>query len=134
MAHLALDIPTPTIAEAMKKLLPTPEQGTSTYMLELACLELEKQFSSIEACSFENETLATIERLIKEQWIVIVCFKEPTSGEGHFAIVREVNKVELVVADPELGFNHRIKREDFDWRTGFEDPVRQGWYAAVRRK
>lgn len=76
----------------------------------------------------------TLKRLLREGYLVILNFREPVEGGGHYGVLQGINDRALQIADPYYGQHSVLPWEDFDFRTGYSDPVLHGWYAAIRPK
>lgn len=77
---------------------------------------------------------AALARLLRESAFLIINFREPETHLGHFAAVRGVSEAALLLSDPYFGHTSVLAREQFDWRSGFSEPVVHGWFAAIRHQ
>jgi hypothetical protein len=75
---------------------------------------------------------ATLRRLLRGGYLVIINFREPVEGGGHYGVLQGINDQAIEVADPYYGLRSVQAWRDFDYRSGYSDPVLHGWYAAVR--
>jgi len=77
---------------------------------------------------------ATLTRLLRQGYLVILNFREPEDHGGHYGVLQGLNDKAIQIADPYYGRTSVMPWEDFDFRTGYSDPVLHGWYVAVRPK
>ena len=61
-------------------------------------------------------------------------FREPVTGVGHFGLLQAINHRAVEIADPYYGLRLVLPLPEFDFRSGFSNPVRHGWHVAIRRK
>jgi len=78
--------------------------------------------------------MATLKRLLGEGYAVMINFREPEEGGGHYGVLQGVNDRAIEIADPYYGLRSVLASDRFDFRTGYSDPVLHGWYVAVRPK
>jgi len=78
--------------------------------------------------------LETLKRLLREGYFVMLNFREPVDGGGHYGVLQGINDDAIEIADPYYGLRSVLAWDDFDFRTGYSDPVLHGWYVAIRRK
>lgn len=78
--------------------------------------------------------MATLKRLLGAGYLVMINFREPVEGGGHYGVLQGINDQAIEIADPYYGLRSVMAWDRFDFRTGYSDPVLHGWYAAIRRK
>jgi hypothetical protein len=76
--------------------------------------------------------LETLKRLLREGYLVLINFREPVEGGGHYGVLQGINDQAIEIADPYYGYRSVLPWKDFDFRTGYSDPVLHGWYVAIR--
>ena len=81
----------------------------------------------------DHGSFTDIERLLGSNWLIVLAFREPGQLVGHYAIVQAMNDTSLMLADPFYGPRSIVRRASLVWTTQFEEPMREGWYAAVKR-
>jgi hypothetical protein len=79
----------------------------------------------------EHETLR---RLLGEGYLVIINFREPEDGGGHYGVLQGINDQALEIADPYYGLRSVLAWKDFDFRSGYSEPVLHGWHVAIRAR
>ncbi len=89
--------------------------------------------SRIEAAEKAAEH-AVLTRLLREGYLVILNFRNTEDHGGHYGVLQGLNGRAIQIADPYYGRVSVLPWEDFDYRSGYSDPVRHGWYVAVRPK
>ncbi len=89
--------------------------------------------SGIRSAEKKRE-LETLKRLLREGYLVIINFREPVEGGGHYGVLQGINDQAIEIADPYYGRRSVLPWKDFDFRTGYSNPVLHGWYVAVRQK
>lgn len=77
---------------------------------------------------------ATLTRLLQEGYLVILNFRNPEDHGGHYGVLQGLNDKAIQIADPYYGRISVMPWKDFDFRSGYSDPVFHGWYVAVRPK
>ena len=79
-------------------------------------------------------SLMEIKSLINRSFPVIVNFIEPSSDEGHYAVVVAIRRGRIVLNDPWNGKGFTMKAEDFKkrWINGLKTSRR--WLMAIRPK
>lgn len=77
---------------------------------------------------------ATLTRLLRDGYLVILNFRNPEDHGGHYGVLQGLNEKALQIADPYYGRISVMPWKDFDFRSGYSDPVLHGWYVAVRSK
>ncbi len=78
--------------------------------------------------------METLKRLLSEGYAVMINFREPVEGGGHYGVLQGINDRAIEIADPYYGLRSVLEWDRFDFRTGYSDPVLHGWYVAVRPK
>ena len=76
--------------------------------------------------------MKTLKRLLREGYLVMINFREPVDGGGHYGVLQGINAEALEIADPYYGLRSVVSWKRFDFRTGYSDPVLHGWYVAIR--
>lgn len=76
--------------------------------------------------------MKTLKRLLREGYLVMINFREPVGGGGHYGVLQGINAEALEIADPYYGLRSVVSWKRFDFRTGYSDPVLHGWYVAIR--
>ncbi len=76
--------------------------------------------------------METLKNLLREGYLVMINFREPVDGGGHYGVLQGINDEALEIADPYYGLRSIVAWNRFDFRTGFSDPVLHGWYVAIR--
>jgi hypothetical protein len=76
----------------------------------------------------------TLRRLLGEGYLVIINFREPEDGGGHYGVLQGINDQALEIADPYYGLRSVLAWKDFDFRSGYSEPVLHGWYVAIRAR
>lgn len=76
--------------------------------------------------------MVTLKRLLREGNLVMINFREPVDGGGHYGVLQGINDKALEIADPYYGLRSVVAWEHFDFRTGYSNPVLHGWYVAIR--
>lgn len=89
--------------------------------------------SSIQAAEKAREH-ATLTRLVREGYLVILNFRNPEDHGGHYGVLQGINDRAIQIADPYYGRVSVMPWKSFDFRSGYSDPVLHGWYVAVRPK
>lgn len=120
----------PAVVEALRSLGPKYEVVTGQTSSHPKGREPSPRVRAAEKIR-EQETL---QRLLREGYLVIINFREPVEGGGHYGVLQGINDHAIEIADPYYGLSSILAWEDFDFRTGYSDPVLHGWYAAVRRR
>ena len=77
---------------------------------------------------------ATLTRLLREGYLVILNFRNPEDHGGHYGVLQGLNDKAIQIADPYYGRVSVMPWKKFDFRSGYSDPVLHGWYVAVRPK
>jgi len=80
----------------------------------------------------KSRELGTLKQLLRDGYLVIINFREPVEGGGHYGVLQGINDQALEIADPYYGRSSVLAWKDFDFRTGYSDPVLHGWYVAIR--
>lgn len=75
---------------------------------------------------------ASLIRLLREGYLVILNFRNPEDHGGHYGVLQGLNDKAIQIADPYYGRISVMPWKDFDFRSGYSDPVLHGWYVAVR--
>lgn len=75
----------------------------------------------------------TLKRLLREGFLVIINFREPVEGGGHYGVLQGINDQALDIADPYYGRRSVLPWKDFDFRSGYSNPVLHGWFVAIRK-
>lgn len=135
-------------AVAVRRTGANSEIGTENHLLENAFHNCARSFEvragmtgiepheaglSTQARQARREgELSNIRSLLEREYLVIVNFRHPRDGCGHFGIVRGLNSRAIELADPWSGPRCVLQREKFDFRSGFTEPVIRGWYLAVK--
>jgi hypothetical protein len=89
--------------------------------------------SRIQAAEKAGEH-ATLTRLLREGYLVILNFRNPEDHGGHYGVLQGLNGMAIQIADPYYGRISVMPWKHFDFRSGFSNPVLHGWYVAVRPK
>lgn len=76
----------------------------------------------------------TLRRLLADGYLVIINFREPVDGGGHYGVLQGINDQALEIADPYYGLRSVLAWKDFDFRSGYSEPVLHGWYVAIRAR
>lgn len=118
----------PRVVAMLKSLGPDYELVTGQSSSHPKGWELEAEDRAAEKVR-EQETLR---RLLHEGYLVIINFREPVEAGGHYGVLQGINDKAIEVADPYYGLRSVQAWKDFDYRSGYSDPVLHGWYAAVR--
>ncbi|MEZ4754999.1 MAG: hypothetical protein R3A13_11970 [Bdellovibrionota bacterium] len=82
---------------------------------------------------FSSPGLIKIKQLLLDGYHIVVNFRGPVRGNGHYAIVNGINSTAIELTDPWYGRRSVLELNRFDWRSGFSDPVLHEWFVAVRR-
>lgn len=61
----------------------------------------------------EHTSLYDIQYLLKQNFVVMVCFYHDREEVHHYALVRRLTKTHIVFADPLDGDNHTMSRSQF---------------------
>ena len=77
---------------------------------------------------------ATLTRLLREGYLVILNFRNPEDHGGHYGVLQGINDNAIQIADPYYGRISVMPWKNFDFRSGYSSPVLHGWYVAVRPK
>jgi len=86
----------------------SPQKGTSRKNMGKATAGV-----GFSCCCKNNSTIGEIKRFIKLGLPVIVSYTEPTTEEGHYAVVVGYTARKLILNDPFNGKEFSIKNEDF---------------------
>jgi len=89
--------------------------------------------SRIQAAEKAREH-ATLTGLLRDGYLVILNFRNPEDHGGHYGVLQGLNDKAIQIADPYYGRISVMPWKDFDFRSGYSDPVLHGWYVAVRPK
>jgi len=116
------------VVAALEKLAPNAEVIAGQSSSHPKGLELPAE----ERAAEKARELETLRRLLREGYLVILNFREPVDGGGHYGVLQGINDRALEVADPYYGLKSTLAWKDFDFRTGYSDPVLHGWYTAIR--
>ncbi len=76
----------------------------------------------------------TLTRLLRKGYLVIINFRNPEDHGGHYGVLQGINDKAIQIADPYYARVSVMPWKQFDFRSGYSDPVLHGWYVAVRPK
>jgi hypothetical protein len=117
------------VVEAMKKLGSNLEVKSGVSSSQPQGTELSDE----ERAAEKAQELETLKQLLRDGYVVIVNFREPVDNGGHYGVLQGINDQAIEIADPYYGLQSVLAWKDFDFRTGYSDPVLHGWYLAVRK-
>lgn len=77
--------------------------------------------------------ISELKRLLKNGWIIIVCYNNPALGD-HYSLIRKIGKTEMHLYDPWISPDKKFKINYFKkmWRTKFEKDLR--WFFAMKKQ
>lgn len=78
--------------------------------------------------------MATLKRLFAAGYLVMINFREPVEGGGHYGVLQGIDDQAMEIADPYYGLRSAMPWDRLDFRTGYSEPLLHGWYAAIRGK
>jgi len=107
------------------------------YEVVTGCTSAHPKGQSIPAgkrAAEKAREMANLKGLLGAGYLVMINFREPVEGGGHYAVLQGINDQAIEIADPYYGLRSVMPWDRFDFRTGYSDPVLHGWYAAIRRK
>ncbi|VVB80060.1 Peptidase C39 family protein [uncultured archaeon] len=83
-----------------------------------------------------NSTIEEIKHFIKQGLPVIINYKEPSSEEGHYAVISGYKKSRLILNDPWNGNNFKIKEKEFlrRWHDYHKKHEYKNWILVLSRK
>jgi len=81
-----------------------------------------------------GSSIREIRELLDKEKAIIVNFREPSSGEGHYAVVNGLKDDVIVLQDPYNGPNFPLSTREFvrQWY-GYHKTVNKNWILAVSR-
>lgn len=78
-------------------------------------------------------TIDSIRSLLKEKFIVIPLYIDPTEKLGHFSIVKRLTKERIFLLDPKFGPKQSYKIRDFlNYWYEHEKPSERGWVFGMK--
>ena len=80
----------------------------------------------------KGREMKILRRLLRSGYLVMINFREPVGGGGHYGVLQGISPKALEIADPNYGLRSIIPLDQFDFRSGSSDLVLHGWYVAVR--
>jgi hypothetical protein len=90
--------------------------------------------NSAERLAERKAEHARLGQLLNDGYVVILNFREPEDGGGHYGVLQAINNQAIEIADPYFGLRSVLLLSRFDFRSGYSKPVRHGWFVAIRRK
>lgn len=84
-----------------------------------------------------DTTIADLERLLDDGYVVMVCYYLEEEATDHYAVVQAVTRDHMVLQDPWLGPGTTLAREMFDahWYSDPKVPARRDrWLLAIRAR
>ncbi|MFM1848315.1 MAG: Papain-like cysteine protease AvrRpt2 [Pseudomonadota bacterium] len=132
MIHRFFKVSVPPCERCVEILQTTETHGTSTTNFA-GWLESFSRANGLLLEIGHNGSYADIERLLMANWLIVLAFREPVELVGHYAIVQAIHETALMLADPFYGPRSIVHRTNLVWTTQFEEPTREGWYAALKR-
>ncbi|MCB0335281.1 MAG: hypothetical protein KDD62_03220 [Bdellovibrionales bacterium] len=105
------------------------ENGTSSASLLAAAQHFESH--CIVHCG-SGATIDDLRSLLEESYVVIVNFREPNDGIGHFALVEAIGSEAIQFADPDAGPCCLLALKDFVFQSQFDEPPIEGWFLGLK--
>ncbi len=131
-----------------RRLKATPRWGTNNSTLEDVAAQLFPGFhvhAEVTATGPKGEPfaphapwrapahLALVAHLERGAFL-IVNYREPKEGDGHYAIVESFSASEVVLTDPKHGRDLTLALDRFDWRSEHNNPCLLGWRLVIHRE
>jgi hypothetical protein len=123
------ELPDPGNTVLKNELHATPRSGSSTRTMEEV---LRARSSAMKVRCEDGASLELLRDLLREGWIIAIQFREPEEGVGHYALVEGISPHAVQFCDPMHGRSCVLRIENLDWSTQFEEPMRIGWYVALK--
>src|SRR3989339_271220 len=117
--------------EELIKLLNTSAKH-GTYFQDFILLTKKLKLSYI---SEANSSISNLTNLIKNKYIIIICYYSKKEQCDHFSVVKKMDKENIYFSDPWFGQNHKYSLSYFQtiWRNiGRPNPAKK-WFLAIKK-
>lgn len=116
--------------QKLAKLMHTKEEGKhGTNHREFTKLAKKLKINYKEGI---NSSFSKLRGLLKEKYLIVICYFDTKLEEGHYAIVKRIKENRIYLIDPEVGPNHSYTLKHFRkiWH-GYYTP--KGWFFGVKQ-